>query len=247
METTLPEPLVVKVTDEAGNPKEGVTINWGITRVPDGAQGAVLGSPETTTNEDGLAGAFLTLGDTEGDYQVTATCSGCNSGSSQVVFTAKAKCAIASDAIIPKDQCGSGVKGEKYDSTDNTICSKGCALTALTMLLNYYGVETDVLKLNDWLKANDGYDAGNVIWWKIKDYPGSTIKYRGSGNNNLLKEKLKNGNPVIIKTKRGDSDHFVVAFCKNGSTYKIWDPADGSTTTLENYGNKIQDLRFYGQ
>lgn len=251
METILPEPLVVKVTDEAGNPKEGVTINWGITKVPDGAQGAVLGSPESATNQDGLAGAFLTLGDTEGDYQVTAICPGCTISSSHVVFTAKAKCAIAENAISPRSQCAPGVGDQQYDSINKTICRKGCALTALTMLLNFYGVETDVLKLNDWLKANDGFtedpDAGNLVWRPTLAFPGSPFSEfeltDDISNLNMLNEELRQGFPVIVKIPGSGDTHFVVAFCRSGSTYKVWDPNGGAVQKISK--DQIIGLRIF--
>lgn len=71
--TTLPEPLKVKVTDGSGENVSGVAIEWSISG-PDGAMGQKV---------NGNLEAVVTLGDKAGDYQVTATCPECTDGSPQ--------------------------------------------------------------------------------------------------------------------------------------------------------------------
>jgi hypothetical protein len=243
MEAMLPEPFVVKVEDKAGRPQSGVRILWEITRMPEGAQGTMLSAEETTTDEGGLSGVFLILGDTEGDYQVTATCPDCTQGPPQT-FTAKAKCAIPKDHPAGRlSQCDPRWEDLQYDNVEKDICKKGCALTSLTMLLNFYGVSISVSELNDWLKENGGYittgkGKGNLDWRAIFRYPGSPLtSYSRSGS---VDDELRNGRPVILEVVRNGNQHFVLAFCKNARAYKIWDPADGATTTVKDrYGGYV--------
>lgn len=84
--TALSEPFKVKVTDEFGNPVEGVEVNWTITDAPEGATGQSLSNLTSNTNSQGLAESTLTLGTKVGEYKVKSTSTGLNG--SPVSFTA---------------------------------------------------------------------------------------------------------------------------------------------------------------
>lgn len=87
IKTALPDPFVVIVTDEYGNPVSGVNVDWTITSTPLDATGQSLSAPPTTTDSysmaestlttptdsNGRAGSVLTLGDKYGTYIVQAT------------------------------------------------------------------------------------------------------------------------------------------------------------------------------
>ena len=178
---------------------------------------------------------YFTHGDTEGDYTVTAACPDCTQGS-PLTFTAKAKCAVPINAVIPLSQCGSGVGDQLYDGTSERVCDAGCALTALTMQLNFYGANTDVIAVNDWLKENNGYTPGGAVDWSkvAQNYPGMTFSsfdFYSTVNTSVLDSLLRQGSPVIGKIP-STRTHFVLAFCKNGSSYKVWDPGRGVVSTI---------------
>jgi hypothetical protein len=79
----VPEPLVVQVLDQAGNPVAGVSVTWV-------AQGGGSVSPETVpTDSDGLASADRVLGPTAGDQSTTAAVSELP-GIPPVTFTTRA-------------------------------------------------------------------------------------------------------------------------------------------------------------
>lgn len=63
--------LEARVRDQRGDPLGGVTVGWAIT--DSAGPGAGLASPTSVTDEMGIAGNTLTLGDTEGIYRVTAS------------------------------------------------------------------------------------------------------------------------------------------------------------------------------
>src|SRR6476469_3619495 len=66
----LPEPRVVVVTDESGNPVQGVSVAWD-------AQGAgSVSAAAVETGSDGRASVQRTLGDQTGEQGTTATVSG---------------------------------------------------------------------------------------------------------------------------------------------------------------------------
>ena len=78
----LPNPLVVLVTDDAGDPVQGVTVQWTTAGEGDVSPGS------TATGSDGKASATRTLGATAGQQVTTAAVSGLQG--SPVTFTATA-------------------------------------------------------------------------------------------------------------------------------------------------------------
>ena len=96
--TTLPQPFVVTVTDTFGNVKQGTTVNFAIANAPVGARGQVLSDTSVSTGANGQASTRLTLGDSVGVYQVSAT-SGTLLGS-PVTFVATATPSAAAASIV---------------------------------------------------------------------------------------------------------------------------------------------------
>jgi hypothetical protein len=78
----LPNPLVVEVTDDAGDPVSGVTVQW---TAPGGGQ---VTPASSETGADGRASSARTLGNTVGQQATVATVSGLQG--SPVTFTATA-------------------------------------------------------------------------------------------------------------------------------------------------------------
>ncbi len=68
---TLPNPLVVKVSDNTGNPLAGATVTWAVT-----AGGGVFDTTTTRTDANGLAHSHWTLGGIPGNQTSTAMVSG---------------------------------------------------------------------------------------------------------------------------------------------------------------------------
>lgn len=96
--TTLPKPLGVTVTDAGGNPVAGVNLNFEIFSFPIGAAGQRLSHPQMTTDRDGQAVTTLTLGDKLGNYLVAAKIS--TLPASTVIFTARAEFTGRAEKIL---------------------------------------------------------------------------------------------------------------------------------------------------
>ncbi|MGE0078456.1 MAG: Na/Pi symporter [Bacteroidales bacterium] len=76
IETRLPSPFIVQVTDTLGNPMKGVRVYFEIVKYPYGATGFQLERVSVFTNSEGLARTHLRLGNKEGEYQVVAKIKG---------------------------------------------------------------------------------------------------------------------------------------------------------------------------
>ncbi len=97
--TALGAPLVVKVTDDGGNPVSGATVAWTATN-------GTLASPTTTTDATGASSNTMTLGGTVGNATATAT-----AGARAVAFTATVTTGLVSKLafITGPSAAGTGV------------------------------------------------------------------------------------------------------------------------------------------
>lgn len=86
----LGNPLVVRVTDAAGNGVSGVEVSYTVTQSPSGATGFAMLPAVCTADSDGKCGSLLLLGSQPGAYAVTASAPGL-SPPGGVPFTASAQ------------------------------------------------------------------------------------------------------------------------------------------------------------
>ena len=145
------------------------------------------------------------------------------------------------------------------DSTVIDIARNGCALTACAMVLKYYGVDTDPVKLNSWLLKHDGFDKGwddesgeylgrvRIIWDVIASGHGTVEFFRRydfphlPADLHLIRGYLNDGIPVIAEVLRpGGIQHFVVLTGYEGDEFLIRDPLDEGVRYLSD-GYNISD------
>lgn len=143
-----------------------------------------------------------------------------------------------------------------------TLAQCGCAVTSAAMLLKYYGVDkspnglpTNPQTLNDWLKANGGFDRFGAIRWNsvasysLKSneiYSTQKIKWNGIGlqnDFNKLKSELNSDRPVILAVR--DNKHFALSTGFLGESYFINDPNSSTNTSLDVYQNNFNGMRLY--
>ena len=126
----------------------------------------------------------------------------------------------------------------------------GCLTVDIEMMLNYLGLKIDTAGLVTWLKANGGY-SGNLFVWKSieKLLPGLTFtaKYTGS-NLDKIDESLSRKMPCFglvdyDNVTYGVQQHWVTFVGKQGASYIINDPRDGSRVRFEDvYGDPLTNI-----
>ncbi len=111
----------------------------------------------------------------------------------------------ASISVQPLSQRDDKWKDIKLGGCDeDSIGSAGCAITAISMVLNYFGETTTPDKLNDFLNSNSeqGYFDGCAVRWSAATSFSDKIALKGvyfnEFNLDRLKFELQQGNPVIV-------------------------------------------------
>jgi len=254
--TALSKALVVKVTDQSGSAVPGVPISFAITQQPSGANGASLDSSAVTTSSDGTASVQLTLGDTLGRYQVTASCTGCVPNTLVFSETAGGECTTN---VTRESQGDPRWASNLYDhSSTLTIQNKGCALTSLSMALNIAGASNDPGTLNQTMASTDTDYSGLGVNWgpATRDASGGTLKFHSQridstvdlqGAQNYLDNVVcQQHHPVIVGVNLNDQGtprHFVIVTGKKNGDYQIADPGF-SRTALSDYDNEFVTRGF---
>jgi uncharacterized protein YvpB len=127
-------------------------------------------------------------------------------------------------------------------SPTETVGSAGCAITAVAMMLRYYGMDTDPGALNGWLTQNGGYafDA-QLIWAAVTTYSGGRVAFSGwwGPDLNLITSEMDAGHPVVAEVLLYGNQHFILltGYTTEGG-YEINDPWFGDTQRFsDRYGD----------
>jgi hypothetical protein len=98
-------------------------------------------------------------------------------------------------------------------SASESIGSAGCAITSVTMMLRYYGMDTDPGAFNAWLTANGGYAYDDqLIWDGVTRYSGGRVTFSGwlGPDLGVIGAELDAGRPVVAEVRLGVNQHFVL-------------------------------------
>ena len=98
-------------------------------------------------------------------------------------------------------------------SPTETIGSAGCAITAVTMMLRYYGMDTDPGAFNAWLTANGGYAYDDqLIWDAVTRYSGGRVAFSGwiGPDLGIIEGELDAGRPVVAEVHLVGNQHFIL-------------------------------------
>ena len=135
----------------------------------------------------------------------------------------------------------------------HTMGQVGCAVTSATMVLKFYGVDTDPGRMNDYLRDHGGYTEDNdLIWEGPASLAPSQVRqaYEDLPSYYLIDSNLLHHNPVIVRLRLASGiTHFVVVMGKQGFDYLIRDPSQAGLRKgvypLRELGSKIEALRYY--
>lgn len=161
-----------------------------------------------------------------------------------VPLTASADTSLIIPPIAQQDPAWGGAA--LGTSAADTVASSGCAITAVTMMLRYYGVNTDPGALNAWLTVNAGYAFDDeLIWSAVNRFSGGQVLFSDwtGPDLGLIRAELDAGRPVIAEVSLGGNQHFVLIVGYSGNAFQINDPwfAD-SVNFSDRYGDPASGI-----
>ena len=135
----------------------------------------------------------------------------------------------------------------------HTMGQVGCAVTSATMILKFYGIDTDPGRMNSFLRDHGGYTEDNdLIWEGPAALAPAQVRhvYEDLPSYYLIDSNLLQHNPVIVRLRlAGGMTHFVVIMGKQGFDYLIRDPSQAGLRKgvypLRELGSHIEALRYY--
>lgn len=111
-----------------------------------------------------------------------------------------------------------------------TICSAGCAMTSVAMMLTTKGANVDPGSLDVYLSDNGGYVNGcDIIWAKADDYGKTTFIAIEQASESEICNGLSQGHGIIANVNNGG--HWVLLTgCAGGGVFYVNDPGYSRTT-----------------
>jgi len=127
-------------------------------------------------------------------------------------------------------QCDSSWSSQQLGTCSETICSAGCAMSSVAMILATKGAGKNPSSLNSWLKSNGGYSSGCLINWASVDTLGFT-KYQGkeTPTETEMCNGLAAGHGLVANVHSGAHWVLLTACAGNGVFY-VNDPGYSTTT-----------------
>ena len=267
--TTLAGPLIVRTSDQMTNTAvQNIGINFEVSAAG-GATGQKVAPAAAATDGFGFAQTYLTLGDKPGDYAVKA-----NSPDAGPEAEFKACAYLPNEDFKQMDPawgatnydniCSTmpaGVKGRPVYSCDDAIFkdnpkyyfsirAKGCALSALATLINYYRDAYDLpissvtpRYLNRFLESSRDTgcysDKGGVNFECVRVYsPNIRLKKAmmvpGAARTDVIsaaKKDLSKKIPVILQIS--NPTHFVLATGECGGSFIVSDPGSSDSGDIK--------------
>ena len=126
-------------------------------------------------------------------------------------------------------QCDSRWKNDRLGTSSDTLCSAGCLVSSVAMMLAGYnvkvnGADATPQTLNTWLTANGGYAQGNLFVWGSVGKLGFSYTGRFTSVSDI-KSKMNQGQICILNVNNGG--HWVLATGSDANGFSVQDPGFG--------------------
>lgn len=139
---------------------------------------------------------------------------------------------------------------ERIGGFGESMAHVGCTVCSLAMALDYYGAKTTPKELNEFLKANEGYNPRGWLRWNAVDKVSGgkvTMDYLGRPTHAVIDRALQNRQPVLAKVYiNAVIPHWVLIVGKDGGEYLMRDPlgAENAIDRVSDYKSKIYAVRI---
>jgi hypothetical protein len=140
-------------------------------------------------------------------------------------------------------QCDSQWANNQLGTCSETICSAGCAMSSVAMILQTKGAGQNPGTLNTWLKSHSGYSGGcNINWASVNAFGVVTFIAKEPGaTESEICDGLSKGHGLVANVHNGG--HWVLLTgCRGGGVFDVNDPGYSTTTYKK---SDIVDLAVY--
>ena len=116
-------------------------------------------------------------------------------------------------------------------SSGSSICSKGCLMSSVAMILNdcgraVNGQTANPRSLNAWLGANGGYSGASLVWGSVNKL-GLTFVTKTTSDAEII-NYFRQGKAVVLNVNNGG--HWVLMTGISGTNYLVNDPGYARTS-----------------
>ncbi len=137
-------------------------------------------------------------------------------------------------------QCDSRWGSDRLGTSSDTICSAGCLMSSVSMVLadcgkSIGGAVATPKTLNAWLTKNGGYVSGDLFVWGAVNSFGLTFVKKAYSSADIT-TLFKQGKAVILNVNNGG--HWVLMTGISGSNYLVNDP--GFSRTSYGFGEVVE-------
>lgn len=150
--------------------------------------------------------------------------------SEQILMDFAGKFNVTQDGWTMYKQCDSSWGGNQLGTCSDTICSAGCAMSSVAMMLTTKGTSKNPGQLNSWLKSNGGYSSGCLInWASVNAF--HTVTY--IGKQHPSESEICNGLAAkhgLIANVHNGGHWVLLTGCNGGGVYRVNDPGYSTTT-----------------
>ncbi len=196
--TPLADSLIVRATDAAGNPVEGVGVTWS------SPAGGTLSAPAVATAADGRAGVRWTLGPAAGEQTTLAAVSGV--AGSPVTFGATATTGAAGKLTLATQPSATATNGQPLaeqprvqlvDAFNNPVAAAGVAVT-----VGLDGNPEDVELTGQRTVATDGSGVAAFTGLTLTGPPGSyALRFSGASLADVVSRAIQLAPAAVSPTR----------------------------------------------
>jgi len=125
----------------------------------------------------------------------------------------------------------------------DTICSSGCAMSSVAMILKTKGCNYDPSSLDHWLTTNGGYANGcDIVWSSVSKICGVSYQGMEKASESDICNGLSQMHGIVANVHNGA--HWVLLTgCLGNGVFSVNDP--GYSTTSYTYSEILQEAVYH--
>jgi Peptidase_C39 like family len=186
----------------------------------------------------------LTLSMTLADKRLTLDSGNATTFKSDgIILKAASNVTVKSYGWTEFKQCDSRWANQQLGTCDETLCSAGCAMTSVAMMLNTKGTGHDPSTLDFWLTDNGGYSGGcNIIWSRVDAFGVTSFQGIEQADESAICNGLSEGHGIIANV-RGGTHWVLLTACAGNGVFYVNDP--GFSATTYSMGDILQEAVYH--